>query len=143
MTNLSDQSTERPTSFVSQRGLALTVYILYLIGYLTGFTAMVGVIIAHVKASFGRRDPAKPLQVSDSNLLDRASVSRPRLAPCLRLDRHLDTALVARLEHGSHHQGNGRLERRQADRQTQVVAIWLSSHFGKHTSILSSNHFDY
>jgi uncharacterized membrane protein len=51
MTNLSDQSTERPTSFVSQRGLALTVYILYLIGYLTGFTAMVGVIIAHVKAS--------------------------------------------------------------------------------------------
>ena len=51
MTNLSDRSTERPTSFVSQRGLALTVYILYLIGYLTGFTALVGVIIAHVKAS--------------------------------------------------------------------------------------------
>ncbi len=30
--------------------MALSVYILYLIGYLTGFTALVGVIIAHVKA---------------------------------------------------------------------------------------------
>lgn len=50
MNNLSDQPTERPTSFVSQRGVALTVYILYLIGYLTGFTALIGVIIAHVKA---------------------------------------------------------------------------------------------
>ena len=50
MTNLSDQPMERPTSFVSQRGVALTVYILYLIGYLTGFTALIGVIIAHVKA---------------------------------------------------------------------------------------------
>jgi uncharacterized membrane protein len=50
MTNSSDQSTERPTSFVSQRGVALTVYILYLIGYLTGVTALIGVIIAHVKA---------------------------------------------------------------------------------------------
>lgn len=33
MTNSSDQPTERPTSFVSQRGVALSVYILYLIGY--------------------------------------------------------------------------------------------------------------
>jgi uncharacterized membrane protein len=46
-----DQRPVPPTSFVSQRGMALVVYILYLIGYFTGFTALAGVIIAHVKAS--------------------------------------------------------------------------------------------
>lgn len=46
-----DQRPVPPTSFVSQRGLALAVYILYLIGYFTGFTAVIGVLIAHIKAS--------------------------------------------------------------------------------------------
>jgi uncharacterized membrane protein len=45
-----DQRPVPPSSFVSQRGMALVVYILYLIGYITGFTALAGVIIAHVKA---------------------------------------------------------------------------------------------
>ena len=50
MTHVSDPSPAPSASFVSQRGVALTVYILYLIGYLTGFTALIGVVIAHVKA---------------------------------------------------------------------------------------------
>ena len=51
MTHVSDPTDQEPRPFVSQSGLALVVYILYLIGYVTGFTALIGVIIAHVKAS--------------------------------------------------------------------------------------------
>src|SRR3569623_776028 len=42
-------SDETTTPIVGERGLALTVYILYLAGFLTGVTAFVGVIIAHMK----------------------------------------------------------------------------------------------
>jgi uncharacterized membrane protein len=44
-------SDETTTSIVGKRGLALTVYILYMAGFLTGATAFVGVIIAHVKVA--------------------------------------------------------------------------------------------
>jgi uncharacterized membrane protein len=40
---------------VSDTQLALIVYILYFVGYFTGFTALVGVIIAHVQV--GEADP--------------------------------------------------------------------------------------
>jgi uncharacterized membrane protein len=40
---------------VSNTQLALIVYILYFVGYLTGFTALIGVIIAHVQ--IGEADP--------------------------------------------------------------------------------------
>lgn len=36
---------------VSDNGFALGVYVLYLIGFLTGFTALIGVIVAHVKVN--------------------------------------------------------------------------------------------
>jgi uncharacterized membrane protein len=36
---------------VNDRGFALTVYVLYLVGFVTGITAIVGVVIAHVKAA--------------------------------------------------------------------------------------------
>ena len=49
-----------PPPLVSDYGLVMTVYILYLLGFLTGITALAGVIIAHVKA--GRSDP-----ISDSH----------------------------------------------------------------------------
>jgi len=35
---------------ISERGLAFAVYILYLLGYLTGITALIGVIIAYLQA---------------------------------------------------------------------------------------------
>jgi uncharacterized membrane protein len=40
-------ATERP--LVSNYGLVLAVYILYLVGFLTGITALVGVIIAYLQ----------------------------------------------------------------------------------------------
>jgi uncharacterized membrane protein len=46
--------TQRP--IVSDSNLALVVYILYCAGYFTGITALIGVIIAHIKA-----DDADPL----------------------------------------------------------------------------------
>ena len=40
---------------MSDTQLALIVYILYFVGYITGITALIGVIIAHVK--IGEADP--------------------------------------------------------------------------------------
>src|SRR5205823_9746562 len=44
---LSPDNAHRP--IVSDINLALIVYILYCVGYFTGVTALIGVIIAHVK----------------------------------------------------------------------------------------------
>lgn len=44
-----------PTARVSNSQLALIVYILYFVGYITGITALIGVIIAHVQV--GEADP--------------------------------------------------------------------------------------
>ena len=38
-----------PTPVVSNYGLVLTVYILYLVGFLTGITVLVGLIIAYLQ----------------------------------------------------------------------------------------------
>ncbi len=38
-----------PAPVVSNYGLVLTVYILYLVGFLTGITALVGVVIAYLQ----------------------------------------------------------------------------------------------
>ena len=42
-------SVTRHTPVVSNYGLVLTVYILYLVGFLTGITVLVGVIIAYLQ----------------------------------------------------------------------------------------------
>jgi uncharacterized membrane protein len=46
---------QAPPPAVSDTQLALVVYILYLAAYVTGITALIGVIIAHVKV--GEADP--------------------------------------------------------------------------------------
>src|SRR5438105_15782643 len=53
---MSEPDTERPTGpgtpqtpIVSNYGLVLTVYILYLAGFLTGITVLVGLIIAYLQ----------------------------------------------------------------------------------------------
>lgn len=48
MTNAVDQPAVK-APVVNDKGYALSVYLLYLIGFLTGITALVGVIIAYVK----------------------------------------------------------------------------------------------
>ena len=42
-------SCETPRPMVSDNILAVTVYVLYGVGYFTGISALIGVIIAHVK----------------------------------------------------------------------------------------------
>ena len=49
MTNSSGFDNTTPTPSVNNSGLALIVYILYFVGYFTGITALIGVIIAYVK----------------------------------------------------------------------------------------------
>lgn len=49
MTNAVEPSASQPA--LSAKSLVLTVYILYAIGFFTGLTALIGVIIAHVKVS--------------------------------------------------------------------------------------------
>ena len=44
-----------PPPLVSNRELVMVVYILYLVGFFTGFTALAGVIIAYMQ--IGRSDP--------------------------------------------------------------------------------------
>lgn len=44
------KSNQDKNLIVDDRGLALAVYILYFIGYFTGITALIGVIIAHLQA---------------------------------------------------------------------------------------------
>ena len=39
-----------PKMVVGERGLAFAVYVLYLLGYITGITAIIGVVIAHIQA---------------------------------------------------------------------------------------------
>jgi uncharacterized membrane protein len=53
MTNI--QPHQLPPATVSDTTLALAVYVLYFVGYFTGLTALIGVIIAHVKV--GDADP--------------------------------------------------------------------------------------
>lgn len=47
MTDTSSQG--KPPAVVSNNSLALIVYILYLAGYITGITKIIGVIIAHIQ----------------------------------------------------------------------------------------------
>lgn len=51
MIDTEDRSANDYRPFVDEGGLALTIYILYLAGFLTGVTAFVGVVVAHVKRS--------------------------------------------------------------------------------------------
>jgi uncharacterized membrane protein len=48
MNGITSNTTSEKAPFISESGLALTVYILYLTGFLTGITAVVGVIVAHL-----------------------------------------------------------------------------------------------
>jgi uncharacterized membrane protein len=57
--DISRNVTPTPTAaeplFISNYGLVLTVYILYLVGFVTGLTAIIGVIIASLQSE--RTDP--------------------------------------------------------------------------------------
>jgi hypothetical protein len=83
---------------ISNYGLVLTVYILYLVGFLTGITVLIGVIVAYLQ-----RDETDPISISfpisDHNILDWITVffcgpsNNPHRYRRLHLDmvEHLDT----------------------------------------------------
>jgi uncharacterized membrane protein len=48
-TNDNDRAAASKQPLVSDYGLVLTVYILYLVGFLTGITVLIGVIIAYLQ----------------------------------------------------------------------------------------------
>jgi uncharacterized membrane protein len=47
-------ATDEPKNPVNDRGLAFVVYVLYLVGYFTGITALIGVIIAYLRLQLVR-----------------------------------------------------------------------------------------
>ena len=51
MNGIVASSTAEEAPVVSDRGIVLAVYVLYLVGFFTGISALVGVVIAHVKGS--------------------------------------------------------------------------------------------
>jgi uncharacterized membrane protein len=55
-TNNTDRAVATKQPLISNYGLVLTVYILYLVGFLTGITALIGVIIAYLQ-----RDETDPI----------------------------------------------------------------------------------
>ena len=44
--------------FITESGLALTVYVLYLAGFATGITALIGVVVAHIARRSASEVPA-------------------------------------------------------------------------------------
>jgi hypothetical protein len=105
--------------------LALIVYILYLVAYFTGITAVIGVIIAHVQIG-----SADPLLASHYRFQIRTFwigvVYRDWNNPDHGVDRHCRAVLVVHLVAGAQHQGRARLEREQADRQSGLMAVRVS-----------------
>jgi uncharacterized membrane protein len=55
-TNDTDRAVTAKQPLISNYGLVLTVYILYLVGFLTGVTVLIGVIIAYLQ-----RDETDPI----------------------------------------------------------------------------------
>jgi len=51
MSGIVASSTDERAPVVSDRGIVLAVYVLYLLGFFTGISALIGVVIAHVRAS--------------------------------------------------------------------------------------------
>ena len=62
------------TPAVSNYGLVPTVYILYLVGFLTGITVLVGVVVAYLQREQYRSSIAIAFPVPNNDVLDWRSV---------------------------------------------------------------------
>ena len=54
----SDNELTVPPPIINERGLAFAVYVLYLVGYITGITVLIGVVIAYSQAARSARSPS-------------------------------------------------------------------------------------
>ena len=121
-----DQS---PPPAISNKQLALIVYILYFVAYFTGITALIGVIIAHVQVA-----SADPLLATHYRFQIRTFwIGILYLVvgnhPHRRDRRHRHPVLVVRLVARAQREGHARLERQQADCQSGFVDVRLVSRF--------------
>ena len=55
----SDNGLTVPPPIINERGLAFAVYVLYLVGYITGITVLIGVVIAYSQATRSARSLIK------------------------------------------------------------------------------------
>jgi uncharacterized membrane protein len=55
----SDNGLTVPPPIIDDRGLAFAVYVLYLVGYITGITVLIGAVIAYSQATRSARSPIK------------------------------------------------------------------------------------
>jgi hypothetical protein len=106
--------TQRP--IVSDDTLAAAVYLLYGVGYFTGISALIGVIIAHVKV-----DETSPVLRSPYG------------------DRHPDFCLVVHLVARPHRQGLPVAHRAQTDRQSWVLAVRIIQPAGARAALGSGS----
>ena len=118
-------STRAP--MVSDKQLVLIVYLLYLATYIFGITALIGVIIAHIKLPETGPPSPQPLRLSNPDVLDWTSLSCGGRCSSLRLpgDRSRDTNLVVDLVAGA--QCQGRAKRQQADPKSDLLVVWINS----------------
>ena len=101
---ISNTTSEKP--FISESGLVLTVYILYLLGFCTGITALIGVTSRSRESFIRERGFEKSLSFSNTDFLDRDALPDRWLATHFRSNRCLAFDLVVVLDTHSHHQGN-------------------------------------
>jgi uncharacterized membrane protein len=86
------------TPVVSNYGLVLTVYILYLVGFLTGITVLVGLVIAYLQRDRTDRVSQSHFQYQITTFLDWASVFLSGLFNAPHFNRRSNSTLVGRLD---------------------------------------------
>ena len=113
---------------VSNSQLALVVYILYFTSYVIGITALVGVVIAHVQIG-STTDPMlrSHYQWQIRTFWIGILYFVIGVALCIVLIGILRLVVLVHLDTGAHRQGRARAQRKPADRQSDVVAVWIGT----------------
>ncbi len=118
-------TTVRPQPpLISNYGLVVTVYILYLFGFPTAITALVGVIIAYLQQKQHRSSMPVAFSLSDKNILDRIGLSRGRASNDTHCDWRVRFAMVGHLGTDQVRKGSPRIEYRRADTQSELMVVW-------------------
>jgi hypothetical protein len=116
---------EKRGSYFSDQDLVLAVYVLYLASFITGFTGIIGVVIAHVKIGSADALSATPA-ISNSNILDWAVLRVCGFRARVHFGGLPRSPLVVRLDLGARHQRHDPAERSATDRASVVLAVRIS-----------------
>ena len=117
-----------PQPIVPNTDIALIVYILYFVGYFTGITAIVGVIMAHVQVDTADPMLAHALPLSDSGPSGLAYCTSLLGRSCRCIVIGVGRArLVVHLVAGTLHQGCAGAERAPADCESGLMVVRVMS----------------